>query len=304
MEPAPLAIDESDGDASPEGPWASYARRWSALGPPQRPSPEDVGAALSEVRAWHAESAARVRALGGQGGALDVPPPRALLLGVTPEIATMDWPPGTSLLAVDRSEPMIRAVLPKVGVPADTRAALADWLSLPVSDASVDVAIGDGCLSTFSFPDGVRALAREVRRALVPDGRLVMRVYTAPPEREEIGAIARDLQAGAIGSFHVVKWRVAMALERAPGAGVVLDDVRRAILDLGPLVSALTGRPGFEPRVIETLDAYAGSTAAYTFPTAEMLGEALSGTFEITNRILKTYELGDRCPTLVLRPVT
>lgn len=280
------------------GPWSCYAHRWSLLGPPQRPSREDVEAALSAVRGWQHD----LREAPGDG-ATAPPPPRALLLGVTPEIATMDWPPGTSLLAVDRSEAMIEAVLPKAGVPEGTRAVVADWRSLPVADGSIDVAIGDGCLSVFAFPTGVREVAREIRRALAPTGRLVMRLYTGVQPREAMATIEADLRAGRIGSFHVLKWRVAMALEAEPGAGVVLDDLHRALLDLGPVVSALSGQAGFTEEIVATSEAYRDSKEAYSFPTVAMLGEALSDLFALTACIPKHYELGDRCPTVTFTPL-
>lgn len=254
-----------------------------------RPVAEDVGVVLEEVRAWRAEH-------GGRG-------PRVLLLGVTPELATMPWPRGTSLVAVDRSAPMIEAVFPKEGLPAHARAECADWRALPRGDGSVDVVVGDGCFSVFSFPGEALGFAREVRRVLGPGGRFVIRVFAAPDERESLGAIARDLGAGEIGSFHALKWRLAMALHVSAEAGVTLGDVHAACWELRHVLTDLAGAPGFEPEVTATIEAYRGSSVRYTFPTVAQLEEALAGTFAIGARLPKSYELGERCPTLVLRPL-
>ena len=73
--------------------WESAAASWQHR-PPISPAPEDM--------AWY-EQAAR-------GGWVTNSPLRALLLGVTAEIATMDWPVRTNLVAVDWAEAMIKRV--------------------------------------------------------------------------------------------------------------------------------------------------------------------------------------------------
>lgn len=283
-----------------EGPWAAHARSWSHFGSPLRPSPEDVRAALSEVLSW-ARERADTPSPALPSPSFAAPGPRALLLGVTPELATMDWPQGTSLVAVDRSAAMIDSVFPKVGLPERTRAIPGEWEALPVPDASADVVIGDGCLSLFEFPDGARRLAAEVRRTLAPGGRWVIRIFAAPEIREDLAAIAADLRRGAIGSFHALKWRAAMALQASAETGVVLGEVYTAIQSLRPILSGLPAKGGFAKEVVDTIEAYRGSKVKYAFPTALEIREALSDTLVLTRRIDKSYELGDRCPTLVLR---
>ncbi len=271
----------------PRDPWPSHARQWSLLRSPLRPCGEDVEIAVREARAWSEAHASKA--------------PRALLLGVTPELATMDWPAGTSLVAADRSEPMIESVFPKEGLPGGARAVCADWRSLPLAGGSIDVVVGDGCFSVFAFPDEVRAFAREVRRVTVSDARLVMRVFAAPDAPESLDAIAQDLRGGKIGSFHVLKWRLAMAVQPSPERGAVLREVHAACADLAEILEDLADKPGFEPEVTRTIEAYRGSGIKYTFPTVSLLKEALAETFEVTATFTKSYELGERCPTLVLR---
>jgi SAM-dependent methyltransferase len=273
----------------PGEPWSRYAREWDLIGSPLRPVAEDVQATLGEVQAHHAEHANR--------------PLRALLLGVTPELATMAWPPGTSLVAVDRSEPMLAAVFPKEGLPEHARAVCADWRALPLADDSIDVTLGDGCFTIFAFPDGLRLFAEEVRRVMARGGRFLIRVFAAPEAREDLAAIREDLRAGKIGSFHSLKWRLAMALQSSPERGVALADVYAAYADLRPLLSQMSSRPGFEPEVTGTIEAYRGSTGTYWFPTVPRICEALAGLFALSATFTKTYELGERCPTLVLRAI-
>ena len=71
--------------------------------------------------------------------------------------------------------------------------------------------------------------------------------------------------------------------------------------DLAEILEDLADKPGFEPEVTRTIEAYRGSGIKYTFPTVSLLKEALAETFEVTATFTKSYELGERCPTLVLR---
>lgn len=68
--------------------WQTFAARWSRLGPPLRPGPEDV----EHFR----------RALGDTPG-------ECLLLGVTPELSGLS----ARLTALDNSADMIRALWPQ-----------------------------------------------------------------------------------------------------------------------------------------------------------------------------------------------
>ena len=93
--------------ASPDraGQWAKVARNWKLLGPPLRPSQEDVRFSEEAVGAWR-----------GQGA-----PPRVLLLGVTPELYALPWREGTDFLAVDRTMEAIEAVWPGPRTPSGAR---------------------------------------------------------------------------------------------------------------------------------------------------------------------------------------
>jgi hypothetical protein len=66
-----------------------------------------------------------------------------------------------------------------------------------------------------SYPDGAKALARELGRVLDARGRLVVRAFVPPTTREAPEAVVRDLRARRMGSFHVFKWRLLMSLVAA-----------------------------------------------------------------------------------------
>ena len=74
-----------------DGHWPECTRWWKQLGPPLRPSPEDLGFCIDTANQWIERNGA----------------PRVLLLGVTPELYHLPWPNGTDFLAVDRTPSMI-----------------------------------------------------------------------------------------------------------------------------------------------------------------------------------------------------
>ncbi len=266
--------------------WPRHARQWALVGPPLRPAPEDVAIVTAEIAAW---TAARGRA------------PRALLLGVTPELATMAWPAGSTLLAVDRAAAMIGAIFPRAGLPVGATAMVGDWLALPRAARSFDVVVGDGCLSCLAYPAGYRAVAAELRRVLADDGLLLLRLFAAPPQPEPLAEVAAALRAGHIGSLHALKWRLAMAIQAAD-RNVRVIDIWHAFEQLVPDRAALAAATGWPLDVIGTIDAYRGSEVVYSFPTADEVRAALDETFSERATHTPTYELGARCLTLALAP--
>ncbi len=266
--------------------WPLHAAQWARIGPPLRPCADDVAIVEREVAAW---AAVRGRA------------PRALLLGVTPELATMAWPAGTTLDAIDRSAAMVGAVFPTTGTPPAARARVGEWLALPHDAGGLDVVVGDGCLCCLPFPAGVAALASELGRVLAADGLAVLRLFAAPANAERLDDVAAAMWAGELASFHALKWRIAMAIQ-PPDRNVRVSDILAAFDAIAPDRAALADRTGWPLDTIGTIDAYRGSPAVYAFPTVAEQLEALAVTLASVTTHTPTYELGDRCPTIVLRP--
>jgi SAM-dependent methyltransferase len=256
--------------------WHLHARRWALVGPPLRPSAEDVAVVERAAAAW-VDRASR--------------PPRVLLLGSTAELAEIAWPAGTRLVAVDRSLAMLHEVLPR-GTGA---AVAADWCALPLAAASVDVVLGDGALVCLPYPAGYRALAGELSRVVAPGGSLVLRLFATPSDGEPLVAVAAALRAGAIGSFHALKWRIAMALAVTPTRSVAVAEIVRAFDQMVPDRDALP----WPADVVGTIDHYRGSGAVYSFPTRAEAVAALGPDLVVERSVTPRYELGDRCPTLV-----
>jgi SAM-dependent methyltransferase len=147
--------------------WQRNARQWSRIGPPLRPSADDLVALSGVLAAWQAAR---------PGRALE-----AALLGVTPEIAGAPWPQGTRLVALDHSVAMIRTVWAGAAArPAAAFAVCADWRRLPISAGRFDVMAGDGAFNVLGSYADYDAVLGALRAALDPAGRLVLRFFMRP----------------------------------------------------------------------------------------------------------------------------
>lgn len=225
---------------------------------------------------------------------------RSALLGVTPELVGMAWPSGSRLLPLDRSAEMIHAILPpRASVPMTP--VCASWLEQPFCDDSLDCVVGDGCFTVLENIDAYRRLCRELCRVLRPGGCFVIRLFVQAPERESATAVFDDLAAGSIGSFHAFKWRLAMALHHNLNEGVSVSDIWRRWIQAGVAAEDLAARSGWLLDAIRTIEVYRDSPARYTFPTLGEAREVLGETFDELECHVPGYELGDRCPTLLLR---
>lgn len=268
--------------------WQQHAAQWHLLGSPLRPCFEDTRLFEEIVRSW-AVAAGCSR-------------PLALLLGVTPELADMGWPPETRLLAVDHCLGMIAKVWPKNAA----RAALAvrgEWQALPLAAGTTDIVLGDGCFTLLSYPGGAQKVIVELAEILSPRGCLALRLFVRPRQRERVDQVFADLQEGQISSFHALKWRLAMALH-GPTAedGVRLADVWQVWQDAPVDKAAIISERGWSPTTMATIDNYQGRSARYTFPTLEEIRRAFSPYFQEEACLFGQYELAQRCPILVFSP--
>jgi SAM-dependent methyltransferase len=261
--------------------FSAIVPKWSHFGPPLRPSPDDT-AALQRV----------VSELGSAS--------RALALGLTPEIVGCDWPADVRLSAVDHSPKMIGALWPPERGPANSEVILADWCAMPIESGTVDIIAGDGCYILLSHPDGYDNLTRSVHRVLRPGGRYVVRVFLRPDEPESLADIARAVGTGEVGSVHALKLRLLAAVHGAGGVGSRLDDVWQAWRSMPPLPAALAGVRGWTAEEIVGIESYRGMDARYYLPTLTEFRQSVAAYFDEVECAFGWYELGDRCPTLVL----
>ena len=279
--------DQSDLSRSLQQPhWGEVARHWHHYGPPLRPSAAEVRVMEGTVRRWCAVRALR--------------PLKALLLGVTPEIATMAWPDGTELLAVDRSEPMIERVWPG-DIDGLRKAVCADWFGFSSGSDRYNVVIGDGIFTILDYPGQYRALAAVARDVLASDGIFISRFFLRPATRETPESVFDDLLANRIATFHGFKFRLAMALQENAQSGVRMGDVFNAWHRAGIDLDTLMAKTGWPREAIGTIRLYDGKDSRLSFPSAAEIDAVMSEHFEEIDVGYLPQETGGRCPIVSYR---
>jgi SAM-dependent methyltransferase len=203
-------------------------------------------------------------------------------------------------IAVDKSAAMTRTWWqPRSG--SRDEALLADWRSVPIESASIDIVLADGSLCLVPFPDGCREILVEMQRLLRPGGRWIMRCFARPEQRETCARVFQELDDGLIGSFHILKWRLAMALQNDSESGIAIGRIFEEVANRFEQLDDLAACCGWPLEEVRTLEAYRGVSTRYFFPTlSEHVGVLEEEGFVVERMVTPDYELGDRCPTLVL----
>ena len=282
----PRESSKTSRSAGVPGQWGDIAPNWNRVGPPLRPCAEDLDFFTETVELWARRHGA----------------PRALILGVTPEIYHLRWPTGSHVLAADHTQSMIDCVWPG---PIE-QAILADWTALPLQPSSRDIALCDGGIHLLAHPHGHRLLVGELHRIVAEEGLCILRLFVPPAEREAPETVLRDLAEGEISSLNVLKLRLGMALQDDIDVGVQLHHVWDVIHQFEPDFRRLASLTGWPLEHLLAIDSYRNCPATYSFLSLADVRRLFCddpGGFEIAAIHEPSYELGERCPTLVLRRV-
>ena len=270
-----------------ESNWDAIAPSWDSYSSPARPCNEDLGAYLRFAATYS-----------------DTPPAAtiaALMLGVTPEIATMAWPAGTVVTGVDKSEGMVNRVWPG-DIPGVRQARCDDWFALLPPERPYDLVTGDGSINTLRYPGELRRLLVQLRSLARPGALLILRSFVRPLTTESVAALVAVAQAGGVGNFHAFKFRLTMALQSSPDEGVPLDEVWQAWRRLELAGERLPESNGWRPEEVRTFEFSRGKQVRLSFPTLDELIAALEAEgISVLDRYVPAYEMGDRCPILVGR---
>jgi len=270
------------------GVWKHHAAHWQQVGSPLRPTEEDreIILTLSLPALSHSRNTSEV-----------------IVLGVTPELVQLNWPGNIRLQAFDHSAEMIASVWrPHFRNPSSVQQVR--WQSMPLEDESVDLVIGDGCVTVLPCADDCRAVFAEASRVLKPTGLLVMRCFIRPERAESAEDVVTALYNGMIGSFHALKWRVAMAINPDGEFSVAVAGIHALFERLFPDRDQLAGYTGWSREAIDTIDAYSGTDIRYTFPTISELTELALPFAAVVDARKGTYELAERCPILCFKPIS
>lgn len=265
--------------------WNQHAKQWQHVAHPLRPGHEDVEL-FEKLISEHAPEKS---------------PLNALLLGVTPELALMQWPENTQLTAIDKNSAMIKHVWPQQQLKISAKAYEGNWLELPFQNNSQQVVVGDGCLTLLSHNKHFHKFFSDVQRVLSSDGVFIIRHFTRPETEESIDTIFDDLNNSRIGNFHIFKWKLAMALHGTIEEGVPVHKIWQQWHQRMINADQLNELTGWSTGSINTINNYKDSPAIYSFPTIHEIMKFSENYFLVDDVYLADYELGDRCPTFVLK---
>lgn len=162
----------------------------------------------------------------------------------------------------------------------------------------------DGGLHLLAYPDEQRRLAHVLRDVLAEGGLCVLRLFVPPTRRESPDDVLRDLTAGRVLNMSSLKMRLWMALQESAKQGVELDAVWRALHEVAPDLEALAAKIGWPVDETLAFNTYRGARSRYCLATVEQVTEMFCGrpgSFELRRLLVPGYELGEMCPTLVLR---
>jgi hypothetical protein len=265
--------------------WQRLSQQWDYVGPPFRPTPEDVGYASAVLSSTpNAE----------QPGALT-----SILLGVTPELAKVLA--NTRSIEVDHSIAMINWSWMKFPRGHLATPVAGRWTSLPIRNDCIDLILGDGCNIQLEFPAAYQTWFREMARVLQPGGKVVLRVFVSPETPEHSDAVIDDLLHKRIGNSNALRMRLFMALQPSATRGVQVSDVSAfwtsAQIDEKFLITELA----WPASAIGIFEVFKNMNLRYSFPTLAELKVVFSDHFIELDRYIPGYEIGSRCPTIVLQ---
>jgi hypothetical protein len=264
--------------------WAGIAAAYATYTSPLRPCRDDLEIVERAAHDWSRAHPDRLM--------------RALLLGVTPDIAAFQWPPGSTLIGLDSSMPVIKAIWPG-DVCAGRWATCSNWLSMPLRQRSCDFVTGDGSLNAFRYPDGWRAAAAAIRHVLTERGMLVIRCYVRPDEPEGPDDVIADLLGPGIADINHFKFRLFLAMQRSTDAGSAVREIYR-FLRSRVSHDVLRSMPGWSEAAVNGFELWRNADTVYTFPTLSEVREVLGRDFCERAVRFPSYALGSSCPTLLL----
>ena len=267
------------------GHWPDIARQWERVGSPLRPVAQDLGFFRNAIERWRRDA----------GRA-----PRALILGVTPELNRLPWPDGTNLLAADHTQAMIDAVWPG----PRSAAVCAEWTQLPFDTASRDIVLCDGGVHLLAWPHEHIEWVRGLLRVIAPGGCCALRLFVPPERRESPAVVLQELLAGRVPNLNILKLRLGMALQESREQGVQLARVWNAIHDVAPDSARLAEQLGWSLDHLLAINTYRDCLKHYHFLSTAEVCELFCGNrdgFRVETIDVPTYELGERCPTVVFR---
>jgi hypothetical protein len=180
----------------------------------------------------------------------------------------------------------------------------ADLLALSLPKNSRDIVLCDGGLHCLPYPEKQQQLVHVLRDVLSDNGTCILRLFVPPERRESSDAIIQDLLAGKISGLNILKFRLLMSLLESSAEGVKPGKVWRLIHEAAPDFESLAAKIGWSLEHMLAINAFRDSTSRYYFATFDQVSELFCGSlggFTVYRRNTPSYELGEQCPTIVLK---
>ncbi len=266
--------------------WEKVSLNWDRITPPFRPHEQDVNF-ISEILSN--ENANYVSN-------------RVLVLGVTPELATLEIPEGCEMIAVDNNQAMIKNVWPEMGNP-NKKVIFGDWLDMSFEDNSCDIIMGDGVFAPLKYPTQSRKLLRAVRDLLHPEGLFIFRIFLNNEKPEDPHNVINAVLNGEIKNVWPFKFRLMRSIQSDTREGSKMNNVWTFLVNEGPDFDTLTKKTGWPMESLQSFKLYEGSEVVITYPTlTEIRTLFKEENFEEVECFTPGYELGEYCRTFVLTP--
>ena len=265
-------VEKAGGEEElPQDPiWAKHADSWQYVTAPLRPCLEDMQ--MYQERAFE-----RLAGIGM---------PRVLLLGCTPELLLMEWPPDTKITCIEQSKAMAQKVYEPTRIYVDdyvhTRLKIGNWLRLSeyFSPGEFDLVIGDGCYTQLSAAE-YSVLGRQIEAVAAPGCVFLHRFFVVPETWMLSDVLVAPITSNYVldqlkhpfhcTSFSALKLRLMVSMQDSFHDGVCLGDVYEAwakFTSQNPMVAVKPQH--FLARERDTIEHYRKSKKRYTFPGASL----------------------------------
>lgn len=221
-----------------------------------------------------------------------------LVLGVTPELIALEWPREARMIVLDSSAGVISALWGENPRP-ESEVICALWQDMPLGDASMAAAVGDGSLNALTSLAEYQVVLAQLARVLRPRAILALRCFVRPERSERPDELAARAMRGDFPTISTFRFRLAMTLA-GPDARVSLGDLPPVMDALFPDRDALAHATGWTRAEIDSTDAITGAIPV-TFPTEAELTSLTEPGFERIAVRTADYPEAVRCPTLVWR---
>lgn len=266
--------------------WDSQIEIFKQMKPPLRPHSSEI-VLLEEIAVALVESQ--------QISNLQV-----LLLGVTQEIVNLNWPDGTMLTAVDRSEVMINQFWPG-DIPDRRKVVYADWFDMPFVEASFHLIIGDGVFNFMRYPDGYRNLAGTLSGLLFHNGQMCIRIFNQPPHKEKPEDVLKYFDENQHVDYFEFRFRLATSLQDRVETGieVTTEILDQYLVDHGIALSQLHKKSRYTPPPPPPNSGSNDNLYRITYPTNQEYISQVGPSFSRVRKLTGSHKLSDRTPIFV-----